>query len=186
MRKPIKCVALSISLCLFLDSLTISAHESAVVEHQADKEVFFDANTAEVHKRRFMHSQFMLTAGQSEGRFSIVKEKFLPGFDSYSMSHAHHWHTEVFLMITGEMQWTVNGETQVLGPGDMVYIPPRAAHAAKVMGDEPVEAFMVYEPGGYEKNYFRRQALTPEQREDEALIKRMMADADVVPTKVEP
>ena len=26
-------------------------------------------------------------------------------------------------MISGSMEWTVDGETEVLGPGDLVYIP---------------------------------------------------------------
>ena len=53
-------------------------------------------------------------------------------------------------MLTGRLQWTVAGETDVIGPGDLVYIPPDTSHWAEVVGDEPVHAIMLYEPGGYE------------------------------------
>ena len=149
----------------------------------ADKHVYFIAEEAPVFRRGFMVSQFMLNAEESEGRFSIVKETFEPGFDSYPFLHSHHWHSEVFYIVSGKMQWTVNDETRVLGPGALVYIPPRSPHAAKVIGDEAVEAIMVYEPAGYEKNYQRRGAMTEEQLEDTELVRRMMKDADFHPER---
>ena len=153
------------------------------IEAHPGGHVFHIAESAPVYTRGPMTSQFMLTAEQSEGRFSIVKETFEPGFDSYPMMHSHHWHTEVFVVLSGNMEWTVNGETRVLGPGSMVYIPPNSTHATKVIGDEAVEAIMIYEPAGYEKNYFRRSALTEEQLRDEDVVRQMMELADVVPAE---
>ena len=48
------------------------------------------------------------------------------------------------------MQWNVGGETDEIGPGDLVYIPRDTSHWAQVVGDEPVHAIMLYEPGGFE------------------------------------
>jgi oxalate decarboxylase/phosphoglucose isomerase-like protein (cupin superfamily) len=64
-------------------------------------------------------------------------------------------------------------------PGDLVYIPPNAKHATKVIGDEDVHALMIYEPAGYERNYMRRRALTEEQRQDPEVMRKMMYEADV-------
>ncbi len=64
------------------------------------------------------------------------------------------------------MEWTVDRETQQLGPGDLVYLPPNATHACKVVGDEDVHALMIYEPAGYERNYFRRSSLSEEELRD--------------------
>ena len=155
--------------------------EEMPIETHPGKHVFHIAESAPIYERGLMISQFMLTAEQSEGRFSIVKETFEPGFDSYPRIHSHHWHTEVFLILSGRMQRTVNGETRVMGPGSMVYIPPNSTHATKVVGNETAEAIMIYAPAGYEKNYFRRGALTEEQLQNEDVILQMMELADVVP-----
>ena len=68
-----------------------------------------------------MLSEFMLTTEQTEGRYSIVREIFKRGMSSYP-GHSHHFHSEVFFIISGVMEWTVSGETQKTGPGDPVYI----------------------------------------------------------------
>ena len=71
--------------------------------------VYYEAGSSTVYGRATMLSEFMLTAEQSDGRFSIVKETFKPGFDSYRFAHEHEWHSEVFFVLSGQMQWTVNG-----------------------------------------------------------------------------
>ncbi len=93
-------------------------------------------------------SKVMLTANQTNGRYSIIDENFGPGMKT--PSHKHAYHSETFIIITGRMKWTVGGETDTVGPGDLVYIPPDTSHMAEVLGDETVHAIMIYEPGGYE------------------------------------
>ena len=93
-------------------------------------------------------SRVMLTANQTNGRYSIIDEIFNPGMKT--PSHQHAYHSETFIVIAGKMKWTVGGETETIGPGDLVYIPPDTSHATEVVGDEPVHAIMLYEPGGYE------------------------------------
>lgn len=93
-------------------------------------------------------SRVLLTANQTNGRYSIIDENFGPGMKT--PSHKHAYHSETFIIVTGKMKWTVWGETDIIGPGDLVYIPPDTSHATEVLGDETVHAIMIYEPGGYE------------------------------------
>lgn len=93
-------------------------------------------------------SKVMLTADQTNGRYSIIDEVFDPGFKS--PSHKHAYHSETFIVLAGRMKWTVGGETETIGPGDLVYIPPDTSHATEVVSEEAVHALMLYEPGGYE------------------------------------
>lgn len=101
-------------------------------------------------------SRVMLTANQTNGRYSIIDETFKPGMKT--PSHQHGYHSETFMVLSGTMKWTVAGEIDVIGPGDLVYIPPDTSHAAEVVGDEPVHAIMLYEPGGYEIGLRQRAA----------------------------
>ena len=125
-------------------------------------------------------TRIMLTADQTDGRYSIVDEIFKPGMRSF-FPHKHAKHSETFIILRGKMEWVVGGEKQTVGPGDMVYIPPHTPHSTRVVGDEQVHAIMIYEPGGYEHNLQRRLATTPEQRRDPATRQRMMQLSDVIP-----
>ena len=101
-------------------------------------------------------SRVMLTADQTNGRYSVIDETFRPGLKT--PSHKHGYHSETFIVLAGKMKWTVGGETDTIGPGDLVYIPPDTSHTAEVVGDEPVRAIMLYEPGGYEIGLRQRAA----------------------------
>jgi quercetin dioxygenase-like cupin family protein len=144
------------------------------------RHVFSIVDDLESYSINSSRTKFLLTAAQSGGRFSIVDETFYPGMDSRP-GHTHTYHSEVFYVMTGEMEWTVGGEVQLLGPGDLVYIPPGTLHATRVMGDEPVHALMIFEPGGYEHGYFARSALTDEDRQNPDKMKDLRTIMDVVP-----
>ncbi len=98
--------------------------------------------------------------------------------DSYP-GHTHKWHAEIFYVLSGRMQWTVAGETQTLVAGDLIYIPPRAQHATRVLGDKPIRALMIYEPGGFEEGYMKRSQYTPEQLEDPAVRAELLSFMDI-------
>jgi quercetin dioxygenase-like cupin family protein len=155
-------------------TVTVLAQES----ESSGRHVFHKADSAEVFRRGPMVSEFMLTTEQTEGRYSIIKEIFESGQSSYP-GHIHQSHSEVFFIISGVMEWTVNADTQQIGPGDLVYIPPNSHHAGRVVGDEDVHAVMLYEPAGYEQNYFRRRALSEEERQDPDIIRELMELGDV-------
>ncbi len=124
-------------------------------------------------------SRIMLTADQTNGRFSVIDEIFKPGMKS--PPHTHSYHSETFIVLEGKMQWTVGGETQVIGPGDLVYIPPDTAHQTEVIGEQAVHALMLYEPGGYEFGLRRRTSTPREKMQDPEFRRQMMDLSDVKP-----
>ena len=146
------------------------------------RHVFHKNASAEVYTRGPMTSRFMLTAEQSEGRFSIVDEVFAArGQESIppNAGHIHNFHSEVFYVVSGTMEWRIDGEIQQIHPGGLVYIPPGSHHAVRVVGDEGVHAIMLYEPAGYELNYFRRQAMSEEELEDPEVMAEFFRRADI-------
>ncbi len=71
-------------------------------------------------KVRFVHSDSMTLAYwtfEAGGQFP---------------EHAHP-HEQVSSMIDGEFELTVDGETRVLSPGNVVIIPPNAVHSGKAV-----------------------------------------------------
>ena len=140
--------------------------------------VYHEAGSSENYVRGPTEAEFLLTAAESNGRFTIAKIVFHPGVDSYP-GHTHLAHSEVFYIMSGRLQFTVNDDTRVLGPGDLVYYGPDAPHALKVIGDEPVHTLIVYEPGGYENYYLKRKKLIDEERDDPAAMKELAIEYDV-------
>jgi quercetin dioxygenase-like cupin family protein len=59
-------------------------------------------------------------------------------------NHSHP-HEQGGIMIEGEMEWTIGGETRVLKPGDIYIIPGDIEHSAKV-GDKPVKVLDIFSP----------------------------------------
>ena len=131
-------------------ALTASAQAQGQAETSATATHLFvkRANAETLEPSATSVSRVMLTADQTNGRYSVIDETFQPGMKS--PPHRHGYHSETFIVLAGKLRWTVAGETEVIGPGDLVYIPPDTSHWAEVVGDEPVHAIMLYEPGGFE------------------------------------
>ena len=124
-------------------------------------------------------SEVKLTSDDTDGRYSILDEIWQPGMAV--PPHYHAAHAEVFYVIDGEAEWTIGGETHVVGAGGLVYIPPNTVHMVKVVGDKDEHSLMLYTPGGYEY-YSRRDAqFTPEQRKQPDTQRMLRAEQDSHP-----
>lgn len=116
-------------------------------------------------------TQVALTAEQTEGRLTFQDELWHPGLDV--IPHFHKKHFEIFYVISGQVEWTVAGETHLMSAGDLVYIPANTIHAVHVVGDKDAHMLMIYEPGGYEDQLARDASYTPEQLKDPKIRKEV-------------
>jgi len=62
-----------------------------------------------------------------EGQVQMLNWALLPAGSSFQR-HYHEDMQEVFLMISGEVQMTVDAETRRMGPGDAVLVDPGEIH----------------------------------------------------------
>lgn len=90
---------------------------------------------------------------------------------------------EVFHVIAGQVEWTVGGETHLMGPGSLVYIPPDTVHSVKVVGNQDYRELMIYNPGGYEDNIYREKEYTLQQQEQPDIKKKLRELGDFNPAK---
>jgi quercetin dioxygenase-like cupin family protein len=56
-----------------------------------------------------------------------------------------HPNEQIGLVISGPLEFTIGGETKVLGAGDMFYIPGGVPHGVRAL-DKPVKALDVFYP----------------------------------------
>ena len=99
---------------------------------------------------------------ESEGRYTILSDLWKVGFKV--PTHYHTKHFEAFYLLSGEAEWTVNGETHQMKAGNAIYIPAGALHSAKQLGDGPAHFMLVYSAGDYGAHLEREAAYTEEER----------------------
>src|SRR5688500_15905683 len=76
-------------------------------------------------------------------RQSMVRYVYQPG----TVFPQHHHPEEQFtLVISGQIEFTVAGDTITLQAGDSAIIPSGIAHGARVVGDQTVETYNALSP----------------------------------------
>lgn len=126
-------------------------------------------------------SDVAVSSQASGGLMTLQDELWYPTFAV--PPHFHKTHHETFYVIAGRVEWTVGGETHVMGAGDSVYIPPNTIHSVKVLDGKNAHMLMIYNPGGYEEHMAREEAYTLEQLKDKKVRDELRALNDFHPVK---
>jgi quercetin dioxygenase-like cupin family protein len=74
---------------------------------------------------------------------TVVRYLYQPG--SEFPTHAHP-QEQITLVLSGTIEFTVDGQTLILTAGEAAVIPPDVPHGARVIGDSVVESFNTLSP----------------------------------------
>jgi len=110
---------------------------------------------------------------ESEGRYTVLSDLWKPGFSV--STHYHARHTETFYLVSGEAEWTVDGEKHAMKAGDAVYIPANAPHSARTLGNKPAHFILIYSAGDYE-SHLRRELKYTEQEKKDPKVKELLRE----------
>ena len=84
-------------------------------------------------------------ANLGSGEVEIAEITFPAG--SQGGDH-RHGAIEIFYVLSGTLEHVVNGESHMVGPGEVGIVKPGDAVAHGVPGEEPVRALVIWAPGG--------------------------------------
>lgn len=157
------CLIGGLALCISLSSNAVQPVKPA--QH------FSFAGKRPTFKEEYVKPEVVVSAEDSEGSFSLIDEVWGPKFQT--PPHYHKSHAETFYIVSGQVEWTVGGKTQLLKAGDLVHIPAYTVHSVKVVGNEDMRTLMVYQPGGFEQHMWLQENLTPEQLKDPKLKQQL-------------
>lgn len=76
-----------------------------------------------------------------------IRSRFLrmePG--EVGARHSHDIGQEVFLILEGECEFEIEGETAVLGPGQMCFAAANQMHHVRTVGDQPMTMYLSVTP----------------------------------------
>ena len=65
--------------------------------------------------------------------------------------HVHDGEDDAFLILEGEMTFTIEGEDVAAPPGTFVLVPPGVRHGFRNDGDVPVRMLNLHAPGGFDR-----------------------------------
>lgn len=86
------------------------------------------------------HITNMLVTPQIRSRFLRME----PGTEA--QGHTHDLGQEIFLILSGRCAFTIDGETEELGPGQMCIALIDQMHSVRVIGDEPMIMYLSVTP----------------------------------------
>jgi mannose-6-phosphate isomerase-like protein (cupin superfamily) len=77
---------------------------------------------------------------QIRSRFRVVELGPVPQI------HSHDLGGETFVVMQGDIEFTVDGESVVAHQGQAIYVPPRTTHAVRAVGDQPGVMYLSVSP----------------------------------------
>ncbi len=86
----------------------------------------------------------VLEPGRAAG-FAIFVNNF-PAFGGGPPAHHHNAYDEAFYVLSGEMEFCVDGHRERVTPGSMAWVPRGATHAFRNPSSEPARMLVVTTP----------------------------------------
>jgi quercetin dioxygenase-like cupin family protein len=112
------------------------------------------ASTREEIRVGEMTIRFLLEGEQSDGSVAVF-EFDVPVGSKVAAAHSHDGYEETIYGLEGTLVWTVEGEPNEVGPGEVLCIPRSAVHQFANVGDLDAKALAIVTPGILGPDYFR-------------------------------
>ena len=90
----------------------------------------------------------ILRTQDTGGAMSIIDSVSPPG--SGPPRHVHHDADEAFVVLTGDVEFWLEGERLICGPGQSAFIPRGKEHTFRIVSDIPCRHLLVLTPSGFE------------------------------------
>lgn len=101
---------------------------------------------------------FKAKAEQTNGLWSMI-EYHLPPSPASPPPHYHKKMQEIFYVLEGALQFTLNGNTIDAPAGTLVMVPPGDVHTFKNALDTPAKFQVWFSPGGFEQYFLDMEDL---------------------------
>lgn len=112
-----------------------------------------DAAVEEWHR---LSSHILMDAGELGSRnLSVTWVDVPPGAEQ--SAHSHEEAEQVYVIVRGRGTMTVAGDTEPVGEGDLVFIPPATDHGIRNDGDETLAYISVHSPAVSVEEFYRTQ-----------------------------
>ena len=143
---------------------TYTSHRSVTVMMLLSWVFVLPASISQAEEHRFVRPEQAMTYidPASKSELKVLIDQHLGGTTDLTLVHIvipagvdvpdHvHQSTEIFYILSGELEQTSEGKVQTLTPGMACLVPANTTTHHKVTSKEPVHALVIWTPGGEEK-----------------------------------
>jgi quercetin dioxygenase-like cupin family protein len=102
-----------------------------------------------------VHYNTILATDATNGAMSITDSVSPP--NSGPPRHIHHDADETFVLLTGDVEFWVEGERFMRGPCQSIFIERGKEHTFRIVSDIPARHLLILTPGGFE-GFFSKMA----------------------------
>ncbi|AEW94531.1 MULTISPECIES: cupin domain-containing protein [Streptomycetaceae] len=107
--------------------------------------------------------RLLADASATGGALSTQRVTLGPGAEG-AVPHYHRGSAELFFVLDGALRVLTGEEVVAAGPGDVLVVPPRTAHAFAAAPDAGADVLVVLAPGVERFGYFRLLAQVADGR----------------------
>lgn len=139
-----------------------------------------EPNEGEIFNAGPFHIVTRLTGEQTGGTFELYDVIFAPGTVDY---HIHRHMDETLILLEGELEFTIAGETYLRKAGSVAFAPKGVHHGFKNHGPGKARLLILFSPAGNQNTYFRELAKLFAGEVDAAKLKALQVqyDQELVP-----
>jgi len=98
------------------------------------------------------HYRTLLATADTGGAISVVDSVSPPG--SGPPRHVHADADESFVLLSGEAEFWLEGESVMRTVGQAAFVPRGKEHTFRVIGDQPSRHLVILTPGGFEGFFY--------------------------------
>jgi transcriptional regulator with XRE-family HTH domain len=132
------------SLKKVLDGIPMSLAEFFTLDLRSRPQVFYASQELTELGDRSV-SLRLVAARRPHRALSVLQERYAPGADT-GADMLRHEGEEDGVIVAGEIELTVGGETRILGPGDAYYFSSAIPHRFRNIGSVPCEIISANSP----------------------------------------
>lgn len=102
-----------------------------------------------------------ITPYETTGNYDLMMAETPPNVPG-PPPHLHHSFKEAFLILEGEMEFMVNGETKICKAGESIDIPPGTLHTFSNNSDQPCKWINIHSPKGF-RDFFETLGVSADE-----------------------
>lgn len=103
--------------------------------------------------------KFLLSAEQTDGKFSLTEFTAAPPPAPSAPVHIHHDADETLYILEGEFRFLFDGQTRPAPAGSYIFIPKGTRHGVENIGTTPGRMLVILMPPGFEQFWRERAEL---------------------------
>lgn len=125
------------------------------------------------------HTYVKVSAQDTGGQYTLMEDNLKSTF-ALGL-HLHRYHAETFYILSGDVDFYIDGDWMTATPGTCIHVPPGLPHACTLAkGTEAGRMLMIYQPSGFDGYLAELATMTEADFADQSKMEALNDKYDIV------